>query len=191
MKRIAIFASGNGSNAEKIIQHFKEHYKIIVSLIVSSNADAFVLKRAKNNSVPNLVLQKDVFTQTDTLLGDLSNYKIDFIVLAGFMWLIPPYLIKAFHNSIINVHPALLPKYGGKGMFGMNVHRAIIEAKEKESGITIHFVNEKYDEGKIIFQKSCEIDCNESPESLAEKIHQLEHKYLPEIIENVLINKAP
>lgn len=187
MKRIAIFASGNGSNAENIIRHFKGCKQILVSLIVSSNADAFVLKRAKNYAVPSLVLNKNMFTQTENLLIKLGNHHIDFIVLAGFLWLIPTYLIRAYPNSIINIHPALLPKYGGKGMFGINVHRAVIDAEEKESGITIHYVNEEYDNGQIIFRKSCTIDSAETPESLAEKIHCLEHKHFPNVIEQLLI----
>jgi len=187
MKRIAIFASGDGSNAENIIRHFKGCKQILVSLIVSSKADAFVLKRAKNYAVPSLVLNKNMFTQTENLLVELDNHHIDFIVLAGFLWLIPTYLIRAYPNSIINIHPALLPKYGGKGMFGINVHRAVIDAEEKESGITIHYVNEEYDNGQIIFRKSCTIDSAETPESLAEKIHCLEHKHFPNVIEQLLI----
>ena len=187
MKRIALFASGNGSNAEKIILHFEGCQQVVVSLIISSKADAFVIKRAKNHEIPSIVLSKDLFTQTDKLLEVLNKYHIDFIVLAGFLWLIPPYLIRAYPNSIINIHPALLPKYGGKGMYGMNIHRAVIDAKEEESGITIHYVNEEYDDGKILFQKSCAIDLTDTPESLAEKIQHLEHEHFPDVIEQLLI----
>ena len=186
MKRIALFASGNGSNAEKIILHFLNSVEINVALIVSSNADAFILKRAKRHNIPSLVLDRIEFKKTDNLLTNLNKYQIDFIVLAGFLWLVPKYLIRAFPKLIINIHPALLPKYGGKGMYGMNIHRAVIDAKETESGITIHYVNEEYDEGIIIFQKSCTIDAKDTPDALAKKILLLEHEYLPKVIEGLL-----
>jgi phosphoribosylglycinamide formyltransferase-1 len=189
MKRIALFASGDGSNAEKIILHFKNCDQILVSLVVSTKASAFVVERAKSHSIPSIILNRDQFTKTENLLTELDKHHIDFIVLAGFLWLVPQYLLGAYPNSVINIHPALLPKYGGRGMYGMYIHRAVIDAKERESGITIHYVNEEYDEGKIIFQKSCTIDSNETPESLAEKIHYLEHKHFPEVIEHLLIPK--
>ncbi len=186
MKRIALFASGNGSNAEKIILHFLNSVETNVALIVSSNADAFILKRAKRHNIPSLVLDRIEFKKTDNRLTNLNTYQIDFIVLAGFLWLVPKYLIRAFPKSIINIHPALLPKYGGKGMYGMNIHRAVIDAEETESGITIHYVNEEYDEGIIIFQKSCTIDAKDTPDGLAKKILLLEHEYLPKVIEGLL-----
>lgn len=191
MKRIALFASGNGSNAEKIMLHFNKHKDIFVALVVASKPDAFVIKRALNHSIPSLVLDKNEFTKTEKLLTELHKHQIDFIVLAGFLWLIPQYLIRAFQKSIINIHPALLPKYGGKGMYGMNIHRSVINAKEMESGITIHYVNEEYDDGEIIIQKTCAIDTNETPDTLAKKIQSLEHEHFPIVIESLLVpNKS-
>lgn len=191
MKRIALFASGNGSNVEQIILHFSRHKDIFVVLVVSNKPDAYVIKRAHNHSIPSLVLDKNEFTKTETLLEELRKHQVDFIVLAGFLWLIPQYLIRAFQKSIINIHPALLPKYGGKGMYGMNIHRSVINAKERESGITIHYVNEEYDDGEIIIQKTCAIATNETPDTLAKKIQNLEHKHFPIVIESLIIpNKS-
>ena len=157
MQNIAIFASGTGSNAKKIVEYFKGHEEIKVGLVVSNRATAPVLEMAKSNNIPTLIINRDQFYNTEDILEKFSIYHIDFIVLAGFLLLVPQYLTQKFHNRIINIHPALLPKYGGKGMYGMNVHKAVKAANEKESGITIHYVNEKYDEGKILFQASCEI----------------------------------
>jgi len=184
--KIAIFASGNGSNAENIIKYFKNHEKISVELVLTNNPNAYVIERAKNNNVKCLIFNKyDLYT-SDNVLNILKENNIDFIVLAGFLWLIPESIIKNYPKKIINIHPALLPKYGGKGMYGMNVHKAVIENKEKESGITIHYVNEKYDEGDIIFQEKIEVLPSDTPESLANKVHELEYKYYPVIIENVI-----
>jgi phosphoribosylglycinamide formyltransferase-1 len=183
---ICIFASGSGTNAEAIIAHFANHPDIGVSLIISSRQDAFVLRRAFNHHIPSLVLDRNSFRETTQLLETLNKFSIDFIVLAGFMWLVPSYLVNTYPNKIVNIHPALLPKYGGKGMYGEHVHKAVIASREKESGITIHYVNEKYDEGAIIAQKTCAVVSDDTPESLAEKIHQLEHEHFPLVIEEIL-----
>ncbi len=184
--KIAIFASGSGTNAENIIKHFQDNKDIEVSLVLANNPNAFVLERAKKLSVPSFVFNKDDFYSSDKVLDILQRNNIDFLVLAGFLWLIPSSLIKAFSNRIINIHPALLPKYGGKGMFGDNVHKSVIAHNEQESGITIHYVNERYDEGETIFQAKCTVERNDTAESLANKIHALEYKYFPEVIEQVV-----
>lgn len=181
---IAIFASGSGTNAENIGNHFLDHQQICVSQILTNKADAFVLERAKKLNIPSSVFSKPDF-QDSSFLQFLES--VDYIILAGFLWLIPEYLIKAFPNKIINIHPALLPKYGGKGMYGHHVHEAVIDAKEEESGITIHLVNEKYDEGEILFQAKCEINDQDTPESLASKIHELEQKHFPKVIEEYIL----
>ena len=183
-QRIAIFASGNGSNAEAIINHFSGNENEI-SLILSNNADAFVLERAKNHGIPSIIFSGSEL-KTGKVLADLQAHNTNFIVLAGFMKLVPPTIVAAYPNRIVNIHPALLPKYGGKGMFGMNVHTAVIEAKEKESGITIHYVNEHYDEGNTIFQAECEVLPDDSPSDLAERIHVLEHTHFPKVIANLV-----
>lgn len=186
MKNIAIFASGSGTNTEKIIAHFQNNEGVKIVLIVSNKADAFVLKRAEKHQIPTIILNREEFNDTEDLIGHLHHYKIDLIVLAGFMWLVPTYLIRAFPDKIINIHPALLPRFGGKGMYGLYVHRAVLNAKEKETGITIHYVNEVYDEGKIIFQTRCTINKDDTPETLAEKVHQLEYEHYPVVIERFL-----
>lgn len=183
MIRIAIFASGRGSNARNIINYFENNPSITVSLIVSNKQTAPVLDIGKQFDINTLVINRVDFYNSTELLEVFREQKIDFVVLAGFLWLIPSYLVKAYNNRIVNIHPALLPKYGGKGMYGMNVHKAVHAAKEPQTGITIHYVNEKYDEGNIIFQASCEIDSNDTPESIAQKIHQLEYSHFPRIIE--------
>jgi phosphoribosylglycinamide formyltransferase-1 len=190
MKNIAIFASGNGSNAENIIRYFKNKYgkKIKVNLIVTNNKNAFVIKRASSNDIDIEIITKKEFTNIVRVLELLSCYKIDLIVLAGFLLLVPKYIIDAYSNKIVNIHPALLPNYGGKGMYGMNVHKSVIENNEKESGITIHYVNEKYDKGDIIFQARCNIDRNDSPGDLADKIHILEFENFPKVIEEIILN---
>ena len=185
-RNIAIFASANGSNAEQIIAYFKNNNVINIALILSNNPDAYVLQRAKNHNISSFIFTKKELNESDIVFNKLKEFKIDFIILAGFMIKVPDNILNAYSNRIVNIHPALLPKYGGKGMYGMNVHNAVIESKDKESGITIHYVNEHYDEGSIIFQAKCNIDINDSPESLAEKIHKLEHQYFPVIIEKVI-----
>ena len=183
---IAIFASGAGTNARKIIEYFENRgLRIKVSLIVCNVAGAGVLEIAKEKGIPSLIINKADFTATG-YVESLQNADINFIVLAGFLWKVPEVLVRAYPKAIINIHPALLPKYGGKGMYGARVHEAVIAAKEKESGITIHWVNEHYDEGAIIFQASCSIDANDTAETLANKIHALEHAHYAPTIEKLL-----
>lgn len=187
MKRIAIFASGSGTNTEKIIDYFKEKENIEVALVLSNRPGAGVLKIAEKNEVPALIIEKKAFYETDDIVKYLIRFNIDFIVLAGFLWMIPENLIAAFKNKMINIHPALLPKYGGKGMYGINVHKAVIASGEKETGISIHHINEHYDEGQIIFQARCEIEKEDTPETIAKKVQVLEHKYFPMIIEEIIL----
>lgn len=185
MIQIAIFASGNGSNAAKIIEHFKLQ-KDVSFVVLSNNANAFVIERAKRLGVEVAVFEKNELYKTNSVLRFLECKEIDLIVLAGFMWLIPSDFVKAFPDRIVNIHPALLPNYGGKGMYGDNVHKAVIANNESYSGITIHLVNEKYDEGQIIFQEKVKIEPKDTPEILAQKIHTLEHLYYPLIIEELV-----
>ena len=190
MTRIAIFASGAGSNALKIIEYFKNHETIGVALVVCNKPGAGVIDIAGSNNIPVLMIDKERFFRGDGHVADLASFNIDFIVLAGFLWKIPVTLTNAYPSSIINIHPAVLPNYGGKGMYGMNVHTAIINAGEKESGITIHYVDEHYDNGDIIFQDKVSIDLSDTPETLAAKIHSLEHEHFPRIIEQVINLKS-
>jgi phosphoribosylglycinamide formyltransferase-1 len=185
-RQIAIFASGNGSNAKRVAEYFSEKSIATVALIVSNRKEAYVLERAKSLQIPAYSFSKEQFTEGDDVLALLREYRIDFIVLAGFLLLIPQKLIQSFPNSIVNIHPALLPKFGGKGMYGSHVHEAVIAAKEKKSGITIHFVNEKYDDGTHILQAICPVTVNDTSDTLAEKIHKLEYEYFPKAIEQVL-----
>lgn len=186
MKKIAVFASGSGSNAEKIFEHFKNNPLAEVSILLSNKKDALALERAKKFNIPTMVFDRKMFYETDEVVQKLQELKIDLIVLAGFLWLIPENLVLAFHNKIINIHPALLPKYGGKGMYGHHVHNAIIAAKEVESGITIHYVNNNYDEGAVIFQTSCPVEPSDTADEVAKKVQILEHKFYPLIIEDIL-----
>jgi len=183
---IAIFASGSGTNAENIINYFANNKFVNISLILSNKKEAYVLERAKNHSLASFIFNKNQFYNSTEVLDLLKKKKIDFIVLAGFMWLVPENLIKNYPSKIINIHPALLPKYGGKGMYGNNVHKAVVENKERESGITIHFVNEHYDDGTIIFQAKCEVEEFDTFEDVANKIHLLEYEHFPKIIEHVI-----
>ena len=187
MKTIAIFASGRGSNALKIIEYFEGHEHVRVGLIVSNKSEAPVLTMAKQHNVPTLVLERETFYQSRNILENLTIYSIDFIVLAGFLWLIPEYLVQAYEQKIINIHPALLPKFGGKGMYGMHVHRAVREALEQESGITIHYVNTRYDEGDIIFQANCPVLPEDQPADIAHKVQRLEHLHFAKVIEELLL----
>ena len=187
MKNIAIFASGKGTNAENIIKYFKASPSINVAVVISNNASANVINRAKRENVNTLLINRDSFYKSNEIINTLKSLDVDLIVLAGFLWLIPESLILSFPNKIINIHPALLPKFGGKNMYGMNVHEAVVEAKEKESGITIHYVNEKYDDGEIISQHTCNIGVKDTPEVVAQKIHQLELEFFPKIIEKILL----
>ena len=184
--RMAIFASGAGSNAKKIIQHFASSSRVKIALIVCNKPDAGVLNIARENNIPTLIIEKDRFFNGDSYLSELQQYSINYIVLAGFLWKLPGQLIKAFPKRIINIHPALLPAYGGKGMYGHFVHDAVIANKEKQSGITIHYVDELYDHGETIFQANCEVNETDTPNSLAEKIHQLEHLHYPAVIDGLL-----
>lgn len=189
MEKIAIFASGNGTNAQRIIEYFKCHPSISVDIVLSNNPEAFVMTRAKSAGIPTEIFSRKEFYESEKVLTILKERMITFIVLAGFLWLIPAYLLRAYADRIVNIHPALLPKYGGKGMYGMRVHESVINSGDIESGITIHMVNEKYDEGQIIFQARCKVDANETPETLAKKIHLLEYEHFPRIIES-LLNKS-
>jgi len=188
MKYIVIFASGSGSNAQQIVEYFSCSKTAQVGMIYSNRADAYVLQRAYKLNIPTVVFDKSDFYETDLILNQLDQLHPDLIVLAGFLWKVPEKIVRAFPKRIVNIHPALLPKYGGKGMYGDHVHRAVIENCEKESGITIHYVNENYDEGTFIFQAKVEIDNDETRETLAEKIHKLEYKYYPKVIEQILIH---
>ena len=185
-KRIAVFASGNGSNAEEIIKYFNNTGIGKVDLILSNNAHAYVLQRAANYGIPTVIFDKEELHHTGNVLKRLREYNIDFIALAGFMWLMPTSILSAYPHRIVNIHPALLPKYGGKGMYGMQVHEAVKDAGEKETGITIHYVNEQYDEGEIIFQARCAVDPGDTPEEIARKVHQLEYTHYPQVIETVM-----
>ncbi len=187
MKKIAIFASGSGSNAQKIIEHFTKSAIAEVDTVFTNKIDAFVIERARNLNIPSISFNRDEFYNSDNILNILSDKKIDLIVLAGFLWLVPANIIRMFPNRIINIHPALLPKYGGKGMYGDNVHKVIIANHEPFSGITIHYVNERYDEGDIIFQAKCAVELTDDANSLASKVHELEHKHFPNIIEKIIM----
>jgi phosphoribosylglycinamide formyltransferase-1 len=187
--KLAIFASGAGSNAQNIIEYFRHHDFIKIGLIVCNNPLAGVLAIAEKEKIPSLLIEKARFFNGDGYLETLAEKGIGFIVLAGFLWKVPLSLIRAFNGRIINIHPALLPGYGGKGMYGKHVHEAVIRDKKKESGITIHYVDEVYDHGNIIFQAKCGLDENDTPGSLAEKIHLLEHRWFPEIIEKSIVSE--
>lgn len=185
--RIAIFASGAGSNAKKIIEYFRLSNKITVALIVCNKPDAGVLKIGEEHQIPAILIEKKKFFEGNHYIDELKNAGITFIVLAGFLWKLPAALIKAYQNKIINIHPALLPGYGGKGMYGRYVHEAVINAAEKESGITIHYVDEHYDHGQHIFQVTCPVFPGDTPEKLAQRIHLLEYEYYPKMIEEVIL----
>lgn len=187
MKRVAVFASGSGTNFQQICEYFIEkNSDIKIELLIVNKKNAYVLERAKQLNVKSQYFNREDFYYSDRVVECLKENQIDFIVLAGFLWLIPDNILKEYPNKIINIHPALLPNYGGKGMHGHHVHEAVIAAKEQESGITIHYVNEKYDEGNIIFQAKCEITPEDTPDTLAEKIHLLEKEHFPKVIDNLL-----
>ena len=183
-KRIAIFASGSGTNAQNIIEYFSNSQNVVIDSLWSNNPNAYALTRAKNFGIKTFVFTREELNKTNQVVESLKERSVDLIVLAGFLWLIPMNLVKNFR--IINIHPALLPKYGGKGMYGMNVHNAVVHNKEKESGISIHMVDEVYDNGKIIFQAKCTVLPEDSAETVAEKVHQLEYQHFPRVIEKVL-----
>lgn len=185
MKKIAILASGSGTNAEAIIQYFEGSEKAKVAIIASNKKDAYVLERAKKYKIPCFSFTKKEMEE-GVLEQSLLEIEVDLIVLAGFLLKVPDELIKKFPNRIINIHPALLPKFGGKGMYGSRVHEAVKAKGEKKTGITIHYVNEKYDDGRIIFQESVAVNEEDSPEDIAQKVHVLEHKYFPKVVESLL-----
>ncbi|MVM29506.1 phosphoribosylglycinamide formyltransferase [Spirosoma sp. HMF4905] len=186
MKRLVLFASGSGSNAEKIADYFAGNTEVEISLIVSNNPKAGVIERARRLHIPVLLFDRTTFYNTNRITQLLLNQSVDLIVLAGFMWLMPGDLVRAFPNKIINIHPALLPKFGGKGMYGHFVHEAVVAAGETESGITIHYVNEHYDEGQIIFQANCPVAPTDTPDDVAKKVQILEHEHYPRITAEVL-----
>ena len=186
IKRIVIFASGSGTNAENLITFFHNREHTTVIQVLTNNPHAKVLDRAKKLKVSALSFNKMAFTKTDDVLNILKASQPDLIVLAGFLWMFPQHILTAFPNKVINIHPALLPKYGGKGMYGMNVHNAIIANKERETGITIHYVNEHYDEGAIIFQSKCDVLKTDSAQDVADKIHTLEMTHFPQVVEKLL-----
>ena len=187
--KIAIFASGSGTNAEAIINYFQHHEYISVALILSNNPKAFVLQRAEKHKIPHYVFSRQDYYKEKIVDEVLRLNGIDFIVLAGFMWLVPERFIKNYPKKIVNIHPALLPKYGGKGMYGSHVHEAVVKNKEKESGITIHWVNEQYDEGNIIFKATCELAVKDTADDVADKVHKLEHEHYPKVIEKIVLEK--
>jgi phosphoribosylglycinamide formyltransferase 1 len=186
MKNIAVFASGSGTNAQNIAEYFLSVSGIRVSMILSNNPHALVLERAKKLGIPALVFSRKEFYESEIILETLQKNKIDFIVLAGFLWLIPDYLLKAYSRKVINIHPALLPKYGGKGMYGDKVHQAVIQSGDQQTGITIHYVNDHYDEGETIFQDFFEIQPGDTAESIAQRVHALEYKHFPRVIEETV-----
>lgn len=186
MKKIAIFASGSGSNAENIARYFQYSENLNIECIYSNKPDAFVLQRAASFNIHTEVFNRDQFYNTTEVVDSLKDKNVDLVVLAGFLWLVPPALVNNF--TIINIHPALLPKYGGKGMYGDKVHKCVVENKETESGITIHYVNEMYDDGDIIFQAKCDVLPTDSPEDVAHKVHALEYEHFPKVIEKLLFN---
>lgn len=185
-KRIAIFASGSGSNAQKVMEYFKKHNDAEVAIVLTNNPEAYVLQRADNFEIPSHIFDKHEFYKTEGIVHMLKNLQIDIIVLAGFLWLIPENLLKSFPNKIINIHPALLPKYGGKGMYGDKVHQSVLDEGEAESGITIHFVNDSFDEGEVIHQSRFKIEETDDIEMIKFKGQQLEHLHYPRVVEQLL-----
>jgi phosphoribosylglycinamide formyltransferase 1 len=188
LKKIAIFASGSGTNAENIIRYFNFGKLARVDLVLTNNRNAYVIDRAKQLLVDCRIFDRQTFYHTDEILNLLNTRGIDLIVLAGFLWLVPDNILKSYPGRIINIHPALLPKYGGKGMYGHIVHDAVIQSGDKESGITIHYVNEKYDEGAIIFQARCNVIPGSSADDLAARVHELEYRHYPKVIEKILLD---
>ncbi|HZL10025.1 MAG TPA: phosphoribosylglycinamide formyltransferase [Prolixibacteraceae bacterium] len=187
MKRIAIFASGSGTNAEKIIEYFSTSKDIVVDSLWSNNENSYALIRAEKLGIETITFERDEFYQSNDIPDRLNDHRIDMIVLAGFLWLVPRNLTELF--TVVNIHPALLPKYGGKGMYGMNVHKAVLASKDKETGITIHRVNQNYDEGNIVFQATCPVLRGDTPESIAARVHELEHQHYPHVIEEILLSE--
>jgi len=187
MRNIAIFASGSGTNAENLIKYFSNNNTAKVGLVLSNKRQALVLKRAEMLNIRTVFFERKEFYVTGKVLRYLALYKIDFIILAGFLWLVPESILEQYPGRIINIHPALLPAYGGKGMYGDSVHKAVIESRDKESGITIHYVNKFYDKGDIIFQSKCKVEPSDTPATLAEKIHVLEYENYPKVVEELVL----
>jgi phosphoribosylglycinamide formyltransferase-1 len=185
---VAVFASGNGSNAENLFHYFSENESIEVTLLVCNKSDAPVILKAKNFNIPVVLLSNEQIEQGDELLAELQKHAVEWIVLAGFLRKVPDLVIQRFSNRIINIHPSLLPKFGGKGMYGMHVHRAVSEAGDNVSGVTIHLVNEEFDKGRILAQFKVDLQAHEAPESIASKIHSLEHEHFPIIVEQTILN---
>lgn len=188
-KKIVIFASGSGSNAQRLMEYFEHHSQIRVAALFSNNPKAYALKRAETFHVPVFLFNRDEFYHTHKVVEQVKQISPDLIVLAGFLWLVPQSLLQAFPNRIINIHPALLPNYGGKGMHGLHVHTAVLQAKDAESGITIHRVNEEYDKGEFVLQVKCPVHPTDTPEALAARILQLEHEHLPRIVEQLTLEQ--
>lgn len=186
MIKVALFASGSGTNVENIARFFQGHKSIKIAKVYSNKKDAYVLERAKKLEIPAMVFNRQMFYESQDVLKDLKMEKIDWVVLAGFLWLIPSYLIQAYPNKVVNIHPALLPKYGGKGMYGDKVHQAVVANKETESGITIHYVNEEYDKGSTIFQEKIVVLPTDSPDDVAHKVHALEYAHFPKVIQQII-----
>jgi phosphoribosylglycinamide formyltransferase-1 len=186
MKRIAIFASGSGSNAENIVKYFQKVPNITVVHVFSNNKNAYVLERMRHLGVLSTVFTRDDFYKSTKIVDLLIENQVDLVVLAGFLWLVPTHLIQAFPQRIINIHPALLPKYGGKGMYGHHVHEAVVKNGETQSGISIHLVNDRYDEGDILFQATCDLNAKDTPEMVAQKVHELEYIHFPKVIHEFL-----
>ncbi|RIJ36645.1 phosphoribosylglycinamide formyltransferase [Pontibacter oryzae] len=188
-KNIVIFASGSGSNAQRLLEHFEHHPEIRVAALFSNNPKAYALQRAETYHVPAFLFSRDEFYNSDKIVEQVQQFKPDLVVLAGFLWLVPQNFLQALPDSIINIHPALLPKYGGKGMHGLNVHTAVVQAGDDKSGITIHRINEEYDKGEFILQEHCPVYPTDTPEELAARVLQLEHKFLPLVVEKLLLKK--
>jgi phosphoribosylglycinamide formyltransferase-1 len=189
MIRLVLFASGSGTNVENIIRFFEQNPDIEIVSVCSNNPRAFVLERAKKLGIPSVIFNRRDFYETDRVVQHLRSCRADWIILAGFLWLVPENLLAAYPDRIVNIHPALLPKYGGKGMYGERVHQAVINNGDKESGITIHFVNSAYDRGKILFQARCPVNPEDTAETLAQRVHQLEYEFYPKVIEEVVKGK--
>lgn len=187
--KIALLASGSGTNAEEIMKYFSAHDTIEVVLLLSNNPDAYALERAKKFQIPTHIFDRKQLRESKDVLVWLREKGVTHVVLAGFLWLIPEYLIQAYPNKIVNIHPALLPRHGGKGMYGLKVHEAVRAANESETGITIHLVNEKYDEGEILAQATCPVTAEDTPESIANKVHALEYEHYPTVIEKWIMEK--
>lgn len=190
MNHLAVFASGSGTNAGNIIRYFENEPEISVSCICTNRQDAFVIERAKSFHIPYLIFNRDDFYHHNTVLDYLKDKKINWIILAGFLWLVPESLIRTYPGRIINIHPALLPKHGGKGMYGNHVHQAVIDAKESHSGITIHYIDNEYDRGDIIFQAKCPVNPGDTASTLAARIHELEYEHYPKVIKEVVLSKS-